>query len=169
MGLWAFKLLPENANFKAVGNTASDFFCKSKLPSMPTHAIELNKKCTHGHPHWRKTGEHIWTNPYLQKMHVFSVGSEKINQLCIQSILGPSATRKIKQQPSLLYGGCREKNNLTYNLRLLCTKEVVHIKWLQINKGIVISCFRILSMHWCKSICNSLQISSPQSKYKQLP
>lgn len=27
-----------------------------------------------------------------------------------------------------------EKNNLKYNLRLLCTKEVVHIKWLQIKK-----------------------------------
>lgn len=46
MGLWELKLIPENANFKAVGNTAwgEDSFCEPKLPSIPTHAIELNKK-----------------------------------------------------------------------------------------------------------------------------
>lgn len=36
------------------------------------------------------------------------------------------------------------------------------------KKVIVLYCFRILSMHLCMSSCNSLQISSPQSKYKQL-
>lgn len=57
-GLWAFKLrylLPENANFKAVDNIAlgEDSFCESKLPGVPTHAMELNKKWTHRHSHWR--------------------------------------------------------------------------------------------------------------------